>query len=156
MKLNNKQVLLLIGGGLAFLFWQLKTAWDNIRFGLTGIKFNQITPDKVYLGVGIYMSNPTFVQFTLGNFVADVLFNGKKVGVINYPINRYLYKNSTNRFNLSLEIDYKLAGKELWDYITTPGQDLTNWKITFIGTIEINGKQVPINRDFLWEDYYEG
>lgn len=156
MKRGTKNILVLLGGFLLYQAYNLYTAFKRLQYGISEIHFKSIGSESVMLSVALFVKNTTPVQFLIGNLNADVYFNSIQVGRISYPINRYLYARSINKFNVGVELFYTEALQSIWSVIQgLAGQGNTtidNWIVRIVGTIDLSERQVPLRLNITSDD----
>lgn len=128
---------LLIFGAVGLVLYHL---WNrsNFNYNIVGIK---LAPLRIVFDI----YNPTNSPITFNSILADVLYNGNRIGILNN------FGNTTIPANSHATVDIQVGG-DVVGFIgflnNIIAQGLKNIIIQIQGTINVGGISLPINKDY--------
>lgn len=121
------------------------TAAGNLLFSsdrVISFRFDNLTP---VFRIGIRVQNTSNNDFNINSFAANIIADGYTVGNASFFSQQIIAKNS----QVILAVDFRLGTFEVVNRLIQAFQNKDfQFNVKMIGTVNVNGLQVPLNLDY--------
>ncbi len=149
---NNGWGWLLVAAGVGLLWW--RSIIKNLAYRISNIYVVNVSAESITLNATVEVYNPTSITAQVGNFVGNVYINSQLVGVINYPVNRYIYAREITQFIVGVTLDPATVGNVLYQQLLLG--NIMAMDMDIVGSIEIDNRAMDISAHFIMEDFWSG
>ena len=133
--------------------------WYGLLRGVRAVKvyFDKlrivgINPGAIEYKITLLVHNPLLVDVLVNDISGNVYIMGVHVATINYPVNQRIRSFATSMFDIQFEAYADKLGEALWANIQTG--DPHTLLVTFDGYVTIKGIQIPVKKDFTYDDIF--
>lgn len=129
--MQAKKILLLGAAAIGVYYLWGKT---KVNYNLVGFKFN---PFRITFDI----LNPTNTPVKFNSIVADIIYNGNRIGLLND------FTPGTVPANSHTKVDFQVAadGLGVASVLSDISKNIDKISIQIIGTMKLNGVLLPIN-----------
>lgn len=153
MAKKSNNTWLWVGGIAAVLWLSWRSILRRIRYRIAGLQLVSVTPEAVKLNLMVELYNPSGISAQIGDFFAQVYINGMQVGVVSYPINRYLQPRAINRFTIQVTAQPQFLTAALWQQLISG--NLMNMDMDVVGNVQVDRWRVPVRVHLIMEDFIQ-
>lgn len=143
--------LFIAGSIIGAIVLYAKDSYNRLIWRIRWTELRKATATNITLAVVFEIYNPTIFTIQVGKIRGDILINDKKVGVIDYPINRPFYKKSVNQVTVLVQLNYSDLGNSLYEQIMRG--NLKDWILTIDGKLDIQTKTIKFKQNFIIDDF---
>lgn len=129
--MQTKKIILLSAAALAVYYLYGKS---KINYNFVGIKLN---PFRVTFDI----FNPSGSAVNFNSIVADILYNGTRIGIINDFTPGMVPANSHAKVDFQVSAD----GLGITSVLNDLSKGIQNISVSIIGTMKVNNILIPIN-----------
>lgn len=149
-KKKNNSVWWWIGGAAALLWLSWRGLLSRVRYRIVGLVPVRVTADEAVFNLVMQLYNPSGIKALVGDMYANVYINGCHVGVVSYPVNRYLRPRQVNQFTVQVTARPAQLTAVLWQQLTSGY--FYNMDFDMRGYIDVEGRQLRVSLHFVMED----
>lgn len=150
--MTDRNKAILIGGGiLTWLYLRGRNILRRLAYKIYNFQVVSITPELIKLNLNLLINNPTRLRAQIGNFIGNVYINGRYVGNINYPVNRYLLPG-VNNFTIGVELVPQTVGSVVWEQLQSG--NIFNMEMEVKGKVEVDDRRVNLSARFIMQDFW--
>lgn len=150
-KKKDNRVWLWVGGIAAVLWLSWRGMLSRVKYRVAGLIPVRITAEEAVFNLILQLYNPSGVKALIGNMYANVYINGARVGVVSYPVNRYLWPRQVNQFTVQVTAHPGALASVVWQQLVSGY--FGNMDFAIRGYIEVDGHQLPVRLYFIMEDF---
>jgi hypothetical protein len=138
--------LLLLGGGIAFLWFFTKSAVvSNLVFVENGMVIDASNPLRIIINLSVLVQNPTSGSVTLQSLAGYFTINGQQAGNVSNFISSVILPNAETPINLQLSVNDISLVSILMNYVNSESTQLT---VGILATANVNNVPMPVNLTF--------
>ncbi len=150
--MSTKSNMILFGGAvLAFIYLHARNILNRLAYKIGGVQVVSITREEIKLNLNLLINNPTSIRAQVGKFVANVYINNQQVGVVDYPVNRYIIPG-VNNITVGITLNHNSVGSILWQQLQSG--NIYNMSMDIAGTISIDDRPLKLSAHFIMQDFW--
>lgn len=150
--MSTRSNMILFGGAvLAYLYLHARNILNRLAYKIGGVQVVSISREEIKLNLNLLINNPTSIRAQVGKFVANVYINNQQVGVVDYPVNRYIIPG-VNNITVGITLNHNSVGNILWQQLQSG--NIYNMSMDVAGTISIDDRPLKLSAHFIMQDFW--
>lgn len=151
--MSTRSNLILFGGAvLAYVYLHARNILNRLAYKIGDVQVMSISREEIKLNLNLLINNPTSIRAQVGKFVANVYINNQQVGVVDYPVNRYIVPG-VNNITVGITLNHNSVGNILWQQIQSG--NIYNMSFDVDGTLSIDNRPIRLSAHFIMQDFWK-
>ena len=138
--------------GIAALWYGVLRGVDAVKVTFERLRVLSVNVGSITFNLSVLVHNPLLIDVLVNDIVGEVSLMNIPCAMVNYPVNQRLHAGKTSRLQVNFDVFSKELGEALFANIQTG--NINTLLMRFDGYITVKGIQIPINREFTFNDIF--